>query len=77
METGRTLLLRREGYLDPARFYLGVRGKLGPSFLLESAEGPGELARYSVVGYSPLLHLVVKDGCFRLWRRGELAEEGR
>jgi anthranilate synthase component 1 len=77
METGRTLLLRREGYLDPARFYLGVRGKLGPSFLLESAEGPGELARYSVVGYSPLLHLVVKDGRFRLWRRGELAEEGR
>jgi len=77
METGRTLLLRREGYLDPARFYLGVRGKLGPSFLLESAEGPGELARYSVVGYSPLLHLVVKDGCFRLWKRGELAEEGR
>jgi anthranilate synthase component 1 len=77
METGRTLLLRRAGYRDPARFYLGVRGKLGPSFLLESAEGPGELARYSVVGYSPLLHLVVKDGHFRLWRKGELAEEGR
>ena len=77
MEAGRTVLLRRRGYLDPARFYLGIRGKLGPSFLLESAEGPGKLARYSVVGYSPLLHLVVKDGCFRLWRRGEPVEEGR
>lgn len=72
-----TFILRRKGCLDPARFYLGIRGKSEASFLLESAEGPGELARYSVVGYVPLLHLRVKGEEFRLWKRGELIEEGK
>ncbi|MEM3012301.1 MAG: anthranilate synthase component I family protein [Candidatus Hadarchaeales archaeon] len=77
MKAVETLILRRKGCPDPARFYLGIRGKSEASFLLESAEGPGELARYSVVGYAPLLHLRVKGGEFRLWKRGELVEEGK
>lgn len=53
------LLKTKAGCLDPAKVYLSIRRKASPSFLLESAEGPGEKARYSVIGFDPLLYLKV------------------
>ncbi|MEM3401903.1 MAG: anthranilate synthase component I family protein [Candidatus Hadarchaeales archaeon] len=49
----------KTGCPDPAKIYLGIQRRTTPSYLLESAEGPGEKARYSVIGYDPLLYVKV------------------
>ncbi len=48
-----------KGCPDPARIYFGLRSQEG-SFLLESTEGPGEDARYSIIGSDPLLYLKIR-----------------
>lgn len=68
-ELGRPCLLSVafaiEGCADPAGLYLGLRQPARPSYLLESAEGPGEAARYSMIGTDPLLYIKIKnDECF-------------
>ncbi|MEM2874442.1 MAG: anthranilate synthase component I family protein [Candidatus Hadarchaeales archaeon] len=49
---------RWEGPEDPALAYFKIRRGGAPSFLLESAERPGESARYSIIGSDPLLHVM-------------------
>lgn len=44
-----------EGCADPASLYLTLRASHRSSYLLESAEGPGEAAHYSIIGCDPLL----------------------
>ena len=51
-----------EGCADPTGVYLGIRRPYRPSYLLESAEGPGEAARYSIIGFDALLYVAVRDG---------------
>ncbi len=63
-----------DGCTDPAKLYLSLRQAQQPSYLLESAEGPGELARYSVIGYSPLLYIMVRGSEFRYGGREDLVE---
>ncbi|MCS7131958.1 MAG: anthranilate synthase component I family protein, partial [Hadesarchaea archaeon] len=41
--------------------YLAVRRPHLPSYLLESAEGKGQAARYSVIGMDPLLYMASRD----------------
>lgn len=48
-----------EGCADPAKLYLSLRAPHRPSYLLESAERPSEAARYSIIGYNPLLYVRV------------------
>jgi anthranilate synthase component 1 len=48
-----------EGCTDPAKLYLSLRAAHKASYLLESAEGPGEAARYSIIGCDPLLYVRV------------------
>lgn len=53
-----------EGCADPAKLYFSLRVSHRPSYLLESAEGPGEAARYSIIGCDPLLYVRVHGaGC--------------
>jgi len=58
----RPEILTLKGKVDPAKLYFSVRSLGGPSFLLESATRPGEGARYSVIGYDPLLYLRIEEG---------------
>jgi anthranilate synthase component 1 len=44
----------------PASLYFSIRSQGKPSFLLESAAGPGEKARFSVIGWDPLLYLRIR-----------------
>lgn len=64
-ELGRPCLLpvasAAEGCVNPAKLYLDLRRPAHSSYLLESAEGPGEAARYSVIGIDPLLHIKIRD----------------
>lgn len=53
-----------EGCADPAKLYFSLRVSHRPSYLLESAEGPGEAARYSIIGCDTLLYVRVHGaGC--------------
>jgi len=63
-----------EGCKDPARIYLGLRQASESSYLLESAEGPGEEARYSVIGTNPLLNIKVKEGRSDVTGREDVVE---
>jgi anthranilate synthase component 1 len=63
-----------EGCADPAGVYLSIRAPRRPSYLLESAEGPGEAARYSVIGYDALLYVAVRDGVLEIGGRPDIAE---
>lgn len=63
-----------EGCVNPAKLYFSLRHMLQPSYLLESAEGPGELARYSVIGCKPLIYLDVRGGEFKVRGRQDLVE---
>ncbi len=51
-----------EGERDPALLYFGIQQLGKPSFLLQSAAGPGESARYSVIGFDPLLYIRIQRG---------------
>ncbi len=62
------------GRTDPAKIYLGLRNGKTPSYLLESAEKPGETARYSVMGADPLLHVRIAGGKCHLGGRRDLLE---
>jgi len=64
----------KNGCADPTAVYLGVRRPHRPSFLLESAEGPGEAARYSIIGYDALLYVAVRDGVLEVGGRSDIAE---
>jgi anthranilate synthase component 1 len=66
-----------EGCRDPAKVYFGLRRAGQPSYLLESAEGPGEAARYSVIGLDPLLHVKIRDGECHLSGRHDLVDAPR
>jgi anthranilate synthase component 1 len=66
-----------DGCRDPARVYFGIRRVGQPSYLLESAEGPGEAARYSVIGVDPLLHVKIRNGECRLTGRQDLIDATR
>jgi anthranilate synthase component 1 len=55
------ITLTVDGCADPTKVYLGMRSRGRPSYLLESAEGAGKLARYSFIGADPLLTLRIKD----------------
>jgi len=63
-----------DGCADPTEIYLNVRRPHRPSYLLESAEGPGEAARYSVIGYDALLYVAVRDGVLEVGGRPDIAE---
>ncbi|MEW6592268.1 MAG: anthranilate synthase component I family protein [Candidatus Hadarchaeota archaeon] len=56
------LAMTIEGCADPAKVYFRLRNRGKPSYLLESAAGPGEAARYSIIGCDPLLYLKVRGG---------------
>jgi anthranilate synthase component 1 len=51
-----------KGCPDAVGVYFNLRGRNGPSFLLESADGPAEAARYSIIGCDPLLYLKIRGG---------------
>jgi len=63
-----------DGCKDPAKMYLGLRQASESSYLLESAEGPGEAARYSVIGTNPLLHIKIKGGIPEVTGREDIVE---
>jgi anthranilate synthase component 1 len=54
------LVLTLKGCASPANLYFSLKARYGPSYLLESIEGPGEAARYSVIGCDPLLYLKIR-----------------
>ena len=58
---------------DPTKVYFSMSDGR-PSYLLESAEGPGEAARYSIIGCDPLLHLSINDGAPKIDGRRDLVE---
>ena len=63
-----------DGCKDLAKVYLGMRTHGRPSYLLESAEGPGEAARYSIIGCDPLLYLSMRGGVPKIGGRRDLVE---
>jgi anthranilate synthase component 1 len=63
------LVLTLQGCPGPAKVYFSLRAQHSPSYLLESTEGPGEAARYSIIGCDPLLYLKI--------RGTEISVEGR
>lgn len=63
-----------EGCADPAKVYLRLRNKGRPSYMLESAENPGEAARYSVIGIDPILHIKIRESKCRLDGRRNLLD---
>jgi len=62
------------GCQNPAKLYFNLRRTFQPSYLLESAEGPGELARYSIIGCNPLLYAKIKGGESNFYGRQDLVE---
>ncbi len=65
------------GCRDPARLYFNLRRTFQPSYLLESAEGPGELTRYSVIGCNPLLYARIRGDERDFYGRPDLVEKAR
>jgi len=54
--------------ITPIAAYDAVRRTLrGPSFLLESAPGAGELARHSIIGVGSIGEVVASGGVVRVW----------
>ena len=45
---------------DPEAVYRAVKAK--DSYLLESVEGDEKIARYSFIGFNPVVKLTIKDG---------------
>lgn len=68
------VVLTIDGCRDPAKVYLACRRTAQPSYLLESAEGPGEAARYSVIGINPILYIKIKGREHRIDGRQDLVE---
>lgn len=66
-----------ESCTDPAKLYLGLRQPASPSYLLESAEEPGEAARYSVIGTNPLIYIKAKCGECSVDGRQDLVDAAR
>lgn len=62
------------GCADPTGVYLGIRRPYRPSYLLESAEGPGEAARYSIIGFDALLYVAVRDGVLEVGGRPDITD---
>jgi len=62
---------------NPAKFYFNLRRTSWSSYLLESAEGPGEDARYSVIGCDPLLHIKVRGSACEVNGRQDLVDLSR
>lgn len=65
------------GCADPAGVFFSIRRRGPPSYLLESAEGPQQVARYSVIGQGALLHLQVEGEEPKLSGRPDLVEAAR
>jgi len=64
--------VRKSGCADPAEIYNSVRRNFHPSFLLESSSGPSRTARYSIIGFDPILHIAVDGfGVKKAVREGE------
>lgn len=59
---------------DPAKIYNNLRCIHKPSYLLESAERPGESARYSIIGCNPLLHISVRNGVLKASGRADVVK---
>ncbi|MEM2878320.1 MAG: anthranilate synthase component I family protein [Candidatus Hadarchaeales archaeon] len=74
-ELGRPCIIpvarRFRGCEDPAGLYFSLKRSGEPSFLLESAERPGESARYSVIGLNPLLHIKLRGAEVKISGKGE------
>ncbi|MEW6592649.1 MAG: anthranilate synthase component I family protein [Candidatus Hadarchaeota archaeon] len=68
------LVMTTEGCANPANVYFSLRRRGEPSFLLESAVGPGEAARYSVIGCNPLLYLRVRGGAVSMRGKKDYTE---
>lgn len=66
-----------EGCADPAKLYLSLRTPNRSSYLLESVEGPGEAARYSIIGCDPLLYVRVHGGGCDIRGRRDLVRLAR
>ncbi|MEM2576693.1 MAG: hypothetical protein QW476_01995 [Candidatus Bathyarchaeia archaeon] len=49
-------------FTDPAKLFFKVYQICDYAFLLESIEGPEKLARYSFIGFNPLMIIKVKNG---------------
>ena len=60
---------------DPARDFARLFGAHEKAFLLESAEGPTRLARYSILGFDPVGTVTLSGG--RLETTGDLGVEPR
>lgn len=71
------LLSTMRGCPDPAEVYLSIRMPHRPSFLLESAEGPRQAARYSIIGTDPLLYVAARDGVLEVSGRPDAVEVAR
>lgn len=71
------LVVTIEGCSDPARTYMSIRRPGQPSYLLESAEGPGESARYSIIGCDPLLHVAAHEGGLNVSGISDITEPSR
>ncbi len=63
-----------DGCPDPAKLYFSLRRTFRPSYLLESADGPGEIARYSVMGCDPHLYIKAKGNDCQVIGRQDLVE---
>ncbi|MFQ6129297.1 MAG: anthranilate synthase component I family protein [Candidatus Hadarchaeaceae archaeon] len=71
------LVSTTKGCADPAKLYLNLRALHSPSYLLESAEGPGEAARYSIIGCDPLLLVRVHGAEYDIKGRSDLVKLAR
>lgn len=68
------LVVSNRDYSNPTETYLYLRHHYHPSYLLKSAEGPRKVARYSVIGCRPLLHLTVRDGIPKIEEAPNISE---
>lgn len=64
-------------YSDPTLTYFHLRRVYHPSYLLKSAEGPRKVARYSVIGCCPLLHLTAQNGAPEIEGKSDLLQLSR
>ena len=62
---------------SPAELYFAIRKRYPGSFLLESTDGRGETARYSVIGCKPLIHVESRGGEMKIDGGQELSELSR
>ncbi|MEM3475126.1 MAG: anthranilate synthase component I [Candidatus Bathyarchaeia archaeon] len=57
-----SITLKEIPFTDPAKLFFKVYQICDYAFLLESIEGPEKLARYSFIGFNPLMIIKVKNG---------------